>query len=103
MLFDFSTQKWTQLTDTVASYPIWSHDGKYLYFKHYPSVDTHYQIVRIRPNDRTLESVAELSNLGRLTAKGSHGKWFGLAPDNSPLFARDISTQEIYALDMDWP
>jgi hypothetical protein len=36
-------------------------------------------------------------------ATGIHGQWFGLAPDDSPLFARDISTQEIYALEMDWP
>jgi hypothetical protein len=28
------------------------------------------------------------------------GSWFGLAPDDSPLLARDISTQEIYALEM---
>jgi hypothetical protein len=34
---------------------------------------------------------------------GTHGQWFGLAPDDSPLFARDISTQEIYSLEMDWP
>jgi hypothetical protein len=26
-----------------------------------------------------------------------------LAPDDSPLVTRDISTQEIYALEMDWP
>jgi hypothetical protein len=29
--------------------------------------------------------------------------WLGLAPDDSPLFARDISTSEIYALDVEWP
>jgi hypothetical protein len=29
-------------------------------------------------------------------------QWFGLAPDGSPLLACDISTQEIYALEMDW-
>jgi hypothetical protein len=28
---------------------------------------------------------------------------FGLAPDDSPLVARNISTQEIYGLEMDWP
>ncbi|MGA7315054.1 MAG: hypothetical protein WBX22_13880 [Silvibacterium sp.] len=98
MVFDFSTQKWAQITDSVISYPIWSHDGKYLYFKNYPSADTHYQIVRMRPSDHKLENVADPGNVGRLTA-GSHGKWFGLAPDNSPLFTRNITTQEIYALD----
>jgi hypothetical protein len=31
------------------------------------------------------------------------GEWSGLAPDGSPLFTRDISTQEIYALDLQLP
>jgi hypothetical protein len=29
--------------------------------------------------------------------------WTGLAPDDSPLALRDISTQEIYAIDWDAP
>ncbi|HTA84755.1 MAG TPA: hypothetical protein VK729_00710 [Silvibacterium sp.] len=52
------------------------------------------------PGDRKLKNVADPGNVGPLTA-GSHGKWFGLAPDDSPLFARNISTQEIYALEME--
>jgi hypothetical protein len=31
------------------------------------------------------------------------GTWSGLTPDGSPLFTRDISTQEIYALDVEFP
>jgi hypothetical protein len=40
--------------------------------------------------------------VGRETT-GTWGEWFGFAPDDSPLLARDISTQEIYALEMQWP
>lgn len=29
--------------------------------------------------------------------------WTGLGPGDSPLFVRDISTQEIYALDLELP
>jgi hypothetical protein len=32
MLFDVKAQKWTELTQTAARYPVWSHDEKYLYF-----------------------------------------------------------------------
>ena len=32
MLFDFSTQKWTTLTESIVGYPNWSRDGSYLYF-----------------------------------------------------------------------
>ena len=31
------------------------------------------------------------------------GDWSGLSPDGLPLFTRDISTQEIYALDVELP
>jgi len=53
-------------------------------------------------SDRKIEDVAEPSKLGRVAA-GSFGEWFGLAPDESPLLARDISNQEIFALEMQWP
>ncbi len=102
MLFDTSTQKWTKPCDCTVAYPMWSHDGKYLYFEYYPAPDKAYRIVRLRMSDRKIEVVAEISKVGRVTA-GSWGQWFGLAPDDSPLLARDISTQEIYALEMQWP
>jgi DNA-binding winged helix-turn-helix (wHTH) protein/Tol biopolymer transport system component len=102
MLYDTSTQKWTKPCDCTVGYPMWSHDGKYLYFEYYPAPDKAYRIVRLRMSDRKIEDVAELSKVGRLGA-GTVGEWFGLAPDESPLLARDISTQEIYALEMQWP
>jgi Tol biopolymer transport system component/DNA-binding winged helix-turn-helix (wHTH) protein len=102
MLFDTSTQKWTKPCDCTVGYPMWSHDGKYLYFKYLPAPDKAHRIVRLRMSDRKIEDVAELSKVGRVTA-GTWGDWFGLAPDESPLLARDISTQEIYALEMQWP
>jgi DNA-binding winged helix-turn-helix (wHTH) protein/Tol biopolymer transport system component len=102
MLFDASTRKWTKPCDCRVGYPTWSHDGKYLYFNYYPAPDKPYRIVRLRVSDRKIEDVAELSKLGR-TAAGSFGEWLGLAPDESALLARDISTEEIYALEMQWP
>jgi eukaryotic-like serine/threonine-protein kinase len=101
MLFDTSTQKWTKPCDCQVGYPMWSHDGKYLYFRHSPAPDKADRIVRFRMSDRKIEDVAEISKIGRDTT-GSWGQWFGLAPDDSPLLARDISTREIYALEMQW-
>jgi hypothetical protein len=34
---------------------------------------------------------------------GPFGIWSGRAPDGSPLFVRDASTQEVYALDVNLP
>jgi DNA-binding winged helix-turn-helix (wHTH) protein/Tol biopolymer transport system component len=101
MLFNTSTQKWTKPCDCTVAYPTWSHDGKYIYFLYSPAPDQARRIVRLRMSDRKIEDVAELSKVGRVAA-GTIGKWFGLAPDDSPLLARDISTQEIYALEMKW-
>jgi hypothetical protein len=45
--------------------------------------------------------VASLKNVRQFN--GRWGTWSTVAPDGSPLFVRDISTQEIYALDMHLP
>ena len=34
---------------------------------------------------------------------GPFGPWTGLGPDDTPLLVRDISSQEIYALDWQAP
>jgi hypothetical protein len=47
------------------------------------------------------EDLFSLSSLRRY--HGILGLWGGLAPDNSRLFVRDTSTQEIFALDVDLP
>ena len=69
---------------------------------HNPAQELHTRVVRLRLSDGKIENIVDLQNVGRLTT-GSFGAWFGLAPDDSLLFARNISTQEIYALEVDWP
>src|SRR5438874_944497 len=32
LLFDFRSQKWTELAKADFGYPVWSHDSKYVYF-----------------------------------------------------------------------
>ncbi len=99
MLFDFVTQKWTEPFGSEIGYLHWSHDGKHIYFQDKHKSD---RIVRLRLSDRKIENMVDIKNVGRVTT-GTFVDWFGLAPDDSPLFARDISSTEIYALEMDWP
>ena len=99
MLFDFVTQKWTQVFGSPIGYLLWSHDGKYIYFQDMHNAE---RIVRLRLSDRKIENIVDIKNVGRVTT-GTFVDWFGLAPDDSPLFARDISSSEIYALDVQWP
>jgi Tol biopolymer transport system component len=103
MLFDTATQSWTKACDCEVGFPMWSHDGKYIYFEHLSELDKVYSIARLRPGNGKIETVADVSKVGRWTAGTNSGQWFGLAPDDSPLVARDISTQEIFALEMQWP
>ena len=104
MLFDFSSRKWTEVFGSQMTYPSWSHDGKYIYFQswHDPVKHSGERIVKLRLSDGKAENVGDIKGVGRLTT-GTIVAWFGLAPDDSPLFARDISTSEIFALDVDWP
>jgi serine/threonine protein kinase/Tol biopolymer transport system component len=102
MLYDVATQSWQEIFGSTAGYETWSHDGKYIYFEGLTASDTSFRVFRFRLSDRKLEEVADMRKVGRMTAAG-FDTWFGLAPDDSPLVNRDISTQEIYALEMDWP
>jgi DNA-binding winged helix-turn-helix (wHTH) protein/Tol biopolymer transport system component len=105
MLFDFATQTWTEAYGTEVGYPWWSREGKYIYFQDWSNAaqDAHNRIVRLRLTDRKIENIVDVKDVGRMTTGTSNVDWFGLAPDDSPLFARDIGSAEIYALDVQWP
>ena len=100
MLFEVKTQKWTELTSIIVDYPAWSHDGKYVYFN--SNVGDAPGFYRVQIKGHKLERVASLKDVKRPTS-GSFGSWTGLAPDDSPLALRDISTYEIYALEWQLP
>ena len=103
MLFDIATQQWTQLSDSDVGYPTWSRDARYIYFQSGDTADWSETINRIRLVDRKAEKIMGLKDLSRSIGANSGVEWFGLAPDGSPLVATDISTNEIYALDVQWP
>jgi len=56
---------------------------------------------RIKVGETKCELVVSLKDLRRYF--GSVGSWSGLTPDGTPIFVRDISTQAIYALDVQFP
>jgi len=101
MLFELKTQKWTELTQTTANHPAWSHDGRYVYFD--STAEGEPAVYRVQIKDHKLERVASLKDVKRPTSGLTAASWTGLAPDDSPLALRDISTYEIYALDWTLP
>jgi serine/threonine protein kinase len=99
MLFDFSTQKWTDIADIFVAYPLWSRDSQHLYFDGILNNQESYY--RLHVSDHKLEKLFSLK--GFQSAGGAFGTWSGIAPDESPLLVRDASIQEIYTLDWDAP
>lgn len=55
----------------------------------------------MRISDHRVEKLATLKEIQR--PSNLAGSWVGLAPDDSPLFLRDLSVQEIYARDWEAP
>jgi hypothetical protein len=82
-----------------ANYRNWSRDGKFVYF----DVPTANEpaIYRVRVADRKLERLVSLKGYRR--PWGFAGRWMGLAPDDSPLLLHGVGSQDIYALDVDFP
>ncbi|HXX23279.1 MAG TPA: hypothetical protein VEO19_09020, partial [Terriglobia bacterium] len=97
MLFDFTTRQWTELVKAqgFVGYPNWSRDGRYVYFHGILEKEEAYFCVQI--SDHKVERILGLK--GFQAAVGPFGNWSGIAPDESPLFVRDASIQEVYALD----
>ena len=99
LLFDFKTQQWEDWIGNEKSlfvYITWSADGTYLYFDDFATAT--YR--RVRLGQSHSELVADLKGLHRYIGFGA---WSGITPDGRPLFVRDVSSDEIYALDVDLP
>jgi DNA-binding winged helix-turn-helix (wHTH) protein/Tol biopolymer transport system component len=92
-VFDLNTSKWTTVFDGVANFPTWSSDGRFIYFIRDGGVD----IARVPVSGGPPESVASLKGV---PATGSWQGWFGLDPEDVPLYLRDKGTDEVYALSL---
>jgi len=102
LLFDFKTQKWsTWIAEPgVVGYLNWSQDGSYLYYDN--TYTDHPTFRRVKIGQTRSELLVDLKGLPRYLAPPAYG-WTGIAPDGSALFTRDLSTDEIYALDLELP
>jgi len=100
MLFDWKTEKWTELAKMLVGSVAneeWSREGDYIYFLGTPPAGQPGGLFRVRIGDHKLEQVVSLRDF--------RGAWggFTLAPDDSPLLVRDAGTQDVYALDWEAP
>jgi hypothetical protein len=100
LTFDFKTQKWTEIAGgTFVNWAV-SRDGKHLYFT---TGGAEPKAQRLRFADRQIETITSLKDLRRVVDSAERSTQIDVAPDGSPVFTRDIGTQEIYALNVRWP
>ncbi len=98
--FDFKTQRWSDLvTGNFVNWAV-SRDGKYLVVT---TGGVEPKVQRLRFADRRIETIASLKDLRRVVDSVEGQTQVNVAPDGSPVFTRDIGTQEIYALTVHWP
>ncbi len=103
VVFDLKTQKWSDLVPgpIPGSVSNWAHSPDYRYV-YYTSGGADPQALRVRLADHKVETLASLKNFSRARYAGQV-TYISVAPDGSPVFTRDIGTQEIYALTVKWP
>jgi Tol biopolymer transport system component len=96
-LFDFRSGKWSDwLTDADGiGYPTWTPDSRYVRYR------TSSSCKRIRVGDSHPEVLFSLKGFVEYTT--TSGSWSDVAPDGSWMFIHDASTQDIYALDVNFP
>ena len=92
VLYDFKTNRWSDLAKVIVGSPSWSTDSKYVYFD---AAGREAGLCRVRISDHKQERFASLAHV-RLAPVW----WTGVSPGGSPLILRDVGTEEIYALDL---
>ena len=93
--FDLKTDRWSEFLSwdkLIECAP--TTDGKALYCN---TEGSDPKLVRIRVADHHVEELASLKDFRILPGSLS------VAPDGSPVFTRDIGTQEIYSIAVKWP
>jgi Tol biopolymer transport system component len=103
MVFDVRTQQWSELVSFAApGYVVnWVHSPDYKSVD-YITGGTDPMLWNVRLADRRVETITSLKGLRRATGPSGNTE-ISVAPDGSPVFTRDIGTQEIYALTVKWP
>jgi DNA-binding winged helix-turn-helix (wHTH) protein/Tol biopolymer transport system component len=95
LLYSFESGRWKELHSPYGvSWPVWSHDSRYLYV-------LGSSISRINVEDGRAELAAKLDGM-KLASAVVEGGWIGLTPDDRVIVLRDRGTEEVYALDLEY-
>ena len=102
MLFDLTTRQWSQwlrTEDGTIGYPVWARDSKSIYAERFLAAEP--SMHKLKLGATRSERFLSWNDLHRFG--GVWGTWSGVAPDGSVLTVRDVSSHEVYALDLQLP
>jgi eukaryotic-like serine/threonine-protein kinase len=101
MLYDANSKSWSQWSDEPGAihFPAWSRDGRYVYYGRVATNEPSFR--RVRLGEDHSELLIDLKDMPRYFS--AIGPWSGMTPDSAGLFVRNLSTDEIYALELDLP
>lgn len=101
VLLDLTTRDRRELVrHELIGYLAWSADSRYVYFD---TLGQNPEYRRLRVADGKTETITDLKQTRTFPSQFGPGSWTGLGPGDTPLFVRDTSSQEIYALDLELP
>ena len=91
-VFDRKTDKWSAVAEGIIHNPIWSHDGKYLYFQELQADNV--PIFRVSVADRRLERICDRT----VVSAADSIQFWGLAPDGGPIASFVFWSADVYGL-----
>ena len=95
MTFELASRKWTVLSRPGGRILGWSRRDAQIYFEDFGD------FYRLNFHNRNLERLASAKSIQRGTGILGFMSRAGLAPDDSVLFVRENSSEEIYAIRWD--
>ena len=93
-VFDFDSQRWSELQKGECNYPIFSSNSQFVYFIR----GTRDGVYRVGVSGGRVERVIDLKGFHHV---GANGLWMGLDPTDTPMLIRDTSAADIYALTLE--
>jgi DNA-binding winged helix-turn-helix (wHTH) protein/Tol biopolymer transport system component len=101
MLYDMTTHNLQTLAE-LADYPRWSSDGQYVYFStmYFSGPGKNGGVYRLKLSTGSTEAVMKYPDF---LLTGIFGVSYSVTPDGEILTVRDLSTRDLYALDVDLP
>lgn len=102
-LYEFATGKWSDWVSDPGgiSYPGWAPDGHFLYYANITGRANSPGFNRVKPGSHEIQHLFDVPNASPYST--NIGPWSDLSLDGTMMYTRDVSSQNGYELDVDFP